>query len=75
MEVRADRRQSLFLRRRRNGSARVSVRRDERKTAANKGNRCQPNSGIQRDHTAKSRFPHYFLKVIKQWHLIASLNG
>lgn len=34
----------------------VSVRGDDRETAANKENRCQPSSGKHRDHTAKSRF-------------------
>lgn len=33
----------------------VSVRGDDRETAANKGNRCQPSNGKHRDHTAKSR--------------------
>lgn len=34
----------------------MSVRGDDRETAANKKNRCQPSSGKHRDHTAKSRF-------------------
>lgn len=34
----------------------VSERGDDRETAANKENRCQPSGGERRDHTAKSRF-------------------
>lgn len=34
----------------------MSVRGDDRETAAHKENRCQPNSGKHGDHTAKSRF-------------------
>lgn len=33
----------------------VSMRGDDRETAANKGNRCQPSSGKHRDHTVKSK--------------------
>lgn len=34
----------------------MSVRGDDRETAAKKENRCQPSSGKHGDHTAKSKF-------------------